>query len=364
MVAGLVVLARRKLDWASIFNKNSAIVILFVYFGLSIIWSPFLDVSLKRWIRSLGDLIMVLVVLTESDPLEATSKLIRRCAFVLLPLSVLLIKYFRELGVSYDYFGTTMWVGVTTHKNSLGQLSCICAIYFLWNIIRTGFKKRIRLDVVFLLMALWLLNGSGVGNSKTSVFAFLVGIFILVSLYVIKPKNIGIYLPVLAIGIGLTQFLSDLVFQTDLWELLLKIAGKNPTLTGRTQLWKELISLGMYNPILGSGYGGFWLGDTVGSLFDKFEWEPNSAHNGYIDVFVNLGFIGVLLLMVVIYRSYSHIMKTLMVDSQYGKLRMVFFIMILVFNYSESSFTKPTVFLWFVFLLIALEMPAGFAEKT
>ena len=46
----------------------------------------------------MGDLAMVLVVLTDPDPKLAFKRLLTRAGFLLVPLSVLLIKYYPELG--------------------------------------------------------------------------------------------------------------------------------------------------------------------------------------------------------------------------------------------------------------------------
>ena len=75
-------------------KNNIWILVLFLYLGISILWSDFMGVSFKRWIRATGDLVMALVVLTEPAPYEAIKTLINRCAIVLIPLSLLFIKYF------------------------------------------------------------------------------------------------------------------------------------------------------------------------------------------------------------------------------------------------------------------------------
>ena len=136
------VLVRRRVNWGEVIRKNAWLVALTVYAGLTIIWSDFAGVSFKRWIRGLGVILSVLVILTEQDPAEATQRVLRRCMYVLIPFSVLYIKYFRHLGVGWDYFGKTMWYGVTTHKNSLGQLACVSSIFFLWSAIKNRKNKN------------------------------------------------------------------------------------------------------------------------------------------------------------------------------------------------------------------------------
>ena len=68
---------------------------------MSVLWSDFPDVAFKRWIKAIGDLAMVLVIVTDAEPI-GTRRLFSRPGFVLLPTSVLLIKYYANLGRGYD----------------------------------------------------------------------------------------------------------------------------------------------------------------------------------------------------------------------------------------------------------------------
>ena len=65
---------------------------------VSLLWSDFPDVAFKRWTKALGDLVMVLVVLSDREPISAVKRLFSRTEFLLIPLSVLLIKYYPTLG--------------------------------------------------------------------------------------------------------------------------------------------------------------------------------------------------------------------------------------------------------------------------
>jgi hypothetical protein len=54
---------------------------------------------MKRWVKDLWNPIMALVILTERRPYEAVGVVLRRLNLLLLPLSILFIKYYLELGV-------------------------------------------------------------------------------------------------------------------------------------------------------------------------------------------------------------------------------------------------------------------------
>src|SRR3972149_10329023 len=101
IAAGLLILFKRKIDWSNLIRADAWILLLFIYMGLSIFWSEFRDVSFKRLIKAAGDLIMVLVVLTEINARHSVSTLLKRCFYVYLPLSIIMIKYFRTIGVAW-----------------------------------------------------------------------------------------------------------------------------------------------------------------------------------------------------------------------------------------------------------------------
>ena len=175
IASGVIILLRRKIDWTFTFKNNIWIVLLLLYMGVSIAWSDFPSVSTKRWVRSTGDFIMVLVVLSERNPLGAIKTLIMRLSFMLLPLSIICIKFFPHIGVAYTIDGhATMLIGVTTHKNELGVLALVCGIFLVWRVMTSWRNQKMEyLSVILILMVFWLLEGSSTANSKTSLLAFL-----------------------------------------------------------------------------------------------------------------------------------------------------------------------------------------------
>ena len=82
--------------------------------------------------------------------------------------------------------------------------------------------------------------------------------------------------------------------------------GKDPTLTGRTETWKILLSQPI-NPWVGTGFESFWLGDRLRKIWDMKFYENfyiNEAHNGYIEVYLNLGLVGASLMCLLLLTGY------------------------------------------------------------
>jgi uncharacterized membrane protein HdeD (DUF308 family) len=134
VIAGLLVLFFRTKQTSAYLAANWPILMYLFYCLVSVTWSDYPEVSAKRWVKAIGDLTMVLIVVTDNEPVEAIKRLFSRLGYVLLPASVLVIKYYGEFGHSYDPSGGQVNTGVTTNKNSLGVITLVITLGVLWHI--------------------------------------------------------------------------------------------------------------------------------------------------------------------------------------------------------------------------------------
>src|ERR1700761_9147121 len=126
ITAGVVVLYRRQVRLREIFSNNRWLTIFLIYCFLAIFWSDFPFIAFKRWIKILGHPIMTLVLFTEPDPEEAVCRMMKRCAYFIIPVSILFIKYYPQWGRSWSQFGgEPELTGVTLDKNTLGSMGLI-----------------------------------------------------------------------------------------------------------------------------------------------------------------------------------------------------------------------------------------------
>jgi len=102
IVAAAIAVFQRRNRLAGLISRNAALCMFLVYCGISIAWSDFPTVSIKRYVKDLGDVLMVLVILTEASPVEAISSVVKRCAYTLIPMSIVLYKYYPGIGRVYD----------------------------------------------------------------------------------------------------------------------------------------------------------------------------------------------------------------------------------------------------------------------
>ncbi len=367
LLVGVVILINRRLDWRFILKRNHWLFALCVYVGVTVLWSDYEYISLKRWVRAVGDLVMVLIVVTERNPQAAIKVLIMRCGILLLPLSIVFIKYFPHLGVAYTEDGEkTMWVGVTTHKNELGALALVCGIPLILSLLDSWRRRKIKwFDVALMVMILWVLRGSSTAGSATSVLAFIMSLVLILFLQVFRPdpRRLWQKAAIVCLAYVLLEYGFEAVSGSSLYVVISQSFGRDPTLTGRTDLWVALLKLASENPILGTGFGGFWIGNTHG-LWKQFIWYPTQAHNGYIDVYLQTGLLGLALLILSIYSGYKNVIQDFYNDFEYASIRFVFLIITCIHNFTESSFLRGSSLIWFFFLLSSVAARSRNSKKT
>ena len=135
---------------------------------------------------------------------------------------------------------------------------------------------------------------------------------------------------------------------------LVETMGRDPTLTGRTQIWHLVLSM-TTNPLLGTGFESFWLGPRLQKIWSIYWWRPNEAHNAYIEVFLNLGWIGIALLAVLVTTGYQKVFNALRRDPDEGGLRLAYFVTALAYNCTESSIRiMHPVWIFFLFATVKL----------
>jgi exopolysaccharide production protein ExoQ len=365
---GFVVVGRRWSRVRAVLRHNLPVVVFFVYIALSVTWSEIEFDSAKRLFRTLGDLTMVLIILTETDPLEASLTVLRRTALLLIPFSVLLAKYYGELGrMREKNWAPDSWIGVTTHKNCLGQLCFLAAIVFFIEIIRTMRRRKLSiwqvpvklpLETIYFVMTLFLLNGGGRERSSTSVIAFAGGIgsFCLLEKLRSCPRAISRVFLTLVCVLGLLSVTASFLVNKSLSDIVAESQGKDGTLTGRTDLWTDILAVAN-RPIFGAGYMSFWTPSMMAYFksIRRESWGPQQAHNGYLETYIQLGWVGVILLVLLIVHGLSRSSRSLFQDFDYGRFRLILLLVTLLQNYTEAGFPRPTNLLWFTFLLVTLD---------
>lgn len=356
---GLIVLLRRKFDWSLAIRQNPWVALLICYMLASILWSDLPYTSFKRWIREVIAVIMAFVVLSERDPRQALLGIFSRTVYILIPFSPLVINYFPEYGRRYSrWTGAQEWTGVALQKNGLGRLCLIAVFFLIWTLVKrwqegdaSAGKLRTYADVIVLLITFWLLKGPPGGYSATAIASLAVGLTMFFGL--LRMKKFGwtlgaktlMAMMAIIIGYGVaTPMVGGLSFGTEISSTL----GRDETLTGRTEVWENLIPVAMSRSVLGHGFGGFW------TQASRKAYDIGEAHNGYLEILLELGFVGIVGFSMFLLSCCRKAQKGLLHDFYWASLWICFLFMAVVHNISESSLNDLQSHLTAVLLFLAV----------
>jgi exopolysaccharide production protein ExoQ len=368
LAAAIGVLIQRGSRARALLSANWPILIYFFYCLLSVTWSSHPDVAFKRWIKALGDLAMVLIIVTDGQPVAALKRLLSRVGFLLLPTSVLLIKYYDNLGRGYSPDGDPMNTGVTTNKNSLGIILLVVSLGTVWQLLillreRNQPNRRRHLLAQGTLLAFGI-SLLAMADCKTCISCFILGsgLIIATNLRVIRGRSARVHALCLAILLfGGATFLFG--GQTGIVHAL----GRQSNLSGRTDIWAVVIPA-VPNPIVGAGFESFWISNGARKVWSALAaagwWNPevliNEAHNGYIEVYLNLGWIGVCLIAVIFISGYRNAGKAVQSDPALGSLMLAYIIATAVYAITEAAFRMLDP-IW-IFLLLAVVSASSMAS--
>jgi exopolysaccharide production protein ExoQ len=353
LVIGICILARRRIDWPNINRNLRWLYILYGYYLISTLWSDYTYVAFKRWVKDAGDIVMILILLTEKDPAEAIRAVFVRCAYVLVPVSVLFIKWYPELGrYTHRWSYQTMYNGVSTNKNGLGLLAMMSGLFLLWQIVDVYRQRGRRFtllnrwpDLVTLLMSAWILT---IANSSTALACFILGttIFFAARLAWVKANLRRLNWCLLGLAILMLAF----TVSTEFRGVIAGALGRDVTLTERTVIWEKSLELNT-NPILGSGFFSTWLTKDAAEFVEEF--HLSHAHNGYLETYLHTGFIGVFLLLGVLVSAGRNATSHFSHGSSVGYLFITAFLTGLIYNYAEVSFSRSNALGLFLWLMAA-----------
>jgi O-antigen ligase len=358
-LAAFTILVSRSFPWRKFVAQNFALAS-FVAFGLlSVAWSDFPLASFKKWFRDVGVYLAVLVVLSDPHPFQAVRTVLRRVCYLLVPLSILLIKYYPNLGKAWSAWGGQEYTGVSTSKNMLGVVCLVSGIFFFWDTITNwhqGSEARNRrvilVNVTFIGMILWLLNLS---QSTTSTICLTFGCSVIAATHcrlgrrhprwikVLAPMAFVVYV-ILAWGFGMAGQLSEGI-------------GKSAHMSDRTRIWDVLLSVPI-NPVLGTGYQSFWLGSRVEWIWARLTGDNVlEAHNGYLETYLQLGLVGLSLLCTFLIGTYRKVCKQLEPLTPLGSLGAGLWSLSLFYNVTEAAFGAGLLFV--TLLMGSVAVPQG-----
>lgn len=315
---------------------------------ISFLWSDFPDWTLKKGITTFQTTSFGLYMASRfslKEQLEMLGWALGIIAVFSLLFSVAFPGAAIEAGVNAG-----SWRGPFVQKNILARMMVLASIVFLLLALENHRRRYLLWGGLGLSVLLILLTGS-----KTALLLFLT-IVILLPLYKALRWSDTILIPLLITLIVIAG--SILVIVVGNWENILLGLGRDPTLSGRTTMWEVAIELIAKRPWLGYGYQGFWQeGGGAEVIWKEEGYKPPHAHNGFINIALDLGLTGLFLLLSTLGVTYGRSIIWLRLCKTTIALWPIFYVtFFFMYNHSENTIIEHNSIFWVLLVAVSLSM--------
>jgi O-antigen ligase len=319
---------------------------------ISILWS--VDPSSTR--RATISLVLTSFVAIDFRIRYSLEEMVRFSAYTLTTLILIGIPFdlFLHL-IPSDDFDPSSWHGLFGTKNELGRLIVLCVALFLC----LPQKSKV-LRFFFVCGAYTLLfkvHSTGAIVNCTVVLGTMAACIPL--RWSAQARTLTLLIIPGVVGAGAYLAIQHLAQVTT-------SVGKDPSLTGRTVLWRLAYRSILDKPVLGYGYLAFW--SKVNPLAWRIRQAANwptapHSHNGYIEIFLGLGLVGFLTLMVTYYKmgrkAYVYAIQN---HTDVGNWPIVFLVFFIFYQVTEASLIGPNSVFWISFVIVSLHIGSASIE--
>lgn len=260
--------------------------VLIAWAAASVLWSIDPGVTQRRVIAVAFTTLFGLY-LAASFPGRSLAELLALCALILALGSYVVSLAMPSLGVHQDV-NAGSWRGLWYEKNQMGATMVYGALAATAALLTCPPGRRPLWAATLLLCAGLVV----MTTSKTSLLVLMLAVGGAFALAVMR-RGAALAVALLWLGVTAGGALAFLYFLTP--EVLFGLIGKDASLTGRTDIWEAVLRQSRASPWLGFGFAAFWGVDSAPAMWirHQLEWVVPTAHNGWLDVLVQLGWIGV-----------------------------------------------------------------------
>ena len=264
--------------------SRQPLVLAFVVWGiLTTAWSEDPMLSLRRTV-ALACTVALGFFLGMRFELKELLRIVAWALAIVVLASIAAGVLFPSFAIQYDLGGA--WRGVFVQKNTMARVIGLAVMVFSYLLLESRRNRLLYLILVFLSVAL-----IGLSRAMTAVIVSFLTVSQLLCLKLrLRPaQSIALSAFVLLLGLGATLFAMG--HTDDIFAFM----GRDASLTGRTDLWRESIAAVLQRPLLGAGWDVFWMGPEADAIRDLVHWQTPHSHNAFLDLALNTGLVGLMI---------------------------------------------------------------------
>jgi exopolysaccharide production protein ExoQ len=332
---------KHSMQLSSILRRNAWLVLIVAFAVSSAFWSDDPSLTLRRGIALVCTTIFGLYF-AECYQLRQQLRLLA-VAYAIAAGSSIIFQAF-GLGTAVD-FDVPGWIGVYDQKNVLGVNMAFAAAVLL--LIRKTDPKYRNWATLGLVTVIGLLLLS---QSMTAIVMLVAAVAVLSFVRRLRTSYRSIALS-LAIIVPISSYAAAWIFQN--LEYVTGLLGKDPTMTGRLQLWVLSVAMALQRPWLGYGYSAFWRGYSGPSarIWRLLSWQPPHSHNGFLEVWLGIGLVGLAIFLlgfgIYFIRAIRYLRNHEGVESCWP---LMFLVLMFVSNLTGANILARNAIFWIVFV--------------
>jgi exopolysaccharide production protein ExoQ len=257
----------------------------------------------------------------------------------------------RHIGDEFD----GAWKGIYAQKNNFSTtMTLTMMLFFVLSLINQNYQERLlaRLGLFFSVVMIVL------STSRSGLIIFIVMLIVVMLSRLFRWKGIR---SILVLDIGGMVLLGLGTVLSVTWQAIVIGLGKDPTLSARTYIWAGAIDKVIQEPLLGYGRAAFWVPDSipaweVGALASR-GFIPSHAHNGFIDVALEIGLLGLGLFILSLVPTFILALQRAYKAREPEDLWPFTFLMLMVLsNLTETVLMTRTSLYWVMYMVVFLSV--------
>ena len=329
-----------------------ALLAYLAFAGASVVWAFKPELSFIRFVKEM----MVLTAIVLPALLAAREADIIRGMFLCFACAAAVNAALIPGGyATMALYGSVMvdigYQGYFSGKNLLGEFAAIALLLSIHELLYPGYRRALGSVVAAVAIALLFLSSSKTALGLVILAPFLAGL----TLVLARTMRLSTAAILVSIVLGYIVVANLTGFTT---ERLAYILTGDSSFTGRTTIWNFAETEIARSPIVGWGYQSFWLaGSDAPSIVDAPGWVklmPN-AHNGYYDTMLELGYVGLTLLLIFLIATLHVIGRVAQRDNKRAWLLLSVALFIVIYNLLETLWLRAFDMSWVVFVIVAVD---------
>ena len=342
-IAGSLMIRRYRLMFVG-WHRLLWAVALPIFTLLSAFWSQDAGITLRKSAFLLLTTAFA-IYFARQFTMERQMQLICAAAGTAAALSILFALLLPAYGIDHDVH-EGVWLGIFTQKN-------VCAremLFLLASVL--PFKPKTKAWRLARRMTLLTVIAVVIGTqSKTALLIMTIVCATFPAIRLLRRVDRGLLLAGTLAAFVVAGV--SVIFAASAMPHLIALLGRDSTMTGRTDIWKAVLEAIFKHPLLGYGFAAFWLslrGESA-NIIVTLRWAVPAAHNGFLDVWLQTGAVGLFLFLGGFFLAVCRAIKEIHQPS-YARAAWPFAILLLtlVYNLDESSLLQPNDFLWMLYV--------------